>query len=138
MRIPRTNRRLRPMILSAAMAAPILTGGCGGIDGVELNGGVFDALGVATKTAAAPKEPKLAERPGLVVPPRAYRLPEPGSGAVAQPKAEAWPQDPEERKAFAAADAERRHAAFCEKALSEAKIRKDESTPIRGPNGMCN
>ncbi|MGH6815146.1 MAG: hypothetical protein ACREC6_05535 [Hyphomicrobiaceae bacterium] len=132
--MPATHRWPTPIVLAAGLA--MLVQGCGGIDGVDLNGGVFDYLGVSSKSQTQRKEPQVGERPGLVVPPRADRLPEPGSAAAAA-KAESWPEDPEERRVRAASEAERRHAAFCEKALYEAKVRRDDS-PIRGPNGMCN
>lgn len=84
-------------------------GGCGGLDGVELNGKIFDALGVGGDPFAKRPEPKTQARAPLVLPPDASKLPEPGSqptagapivtGAVDS----AWPRD---RDAIKAADAE--------------------------------
>lgn len=119
----------------AALALALATGGCGGFDGVELNGGVFDYLGVSTKSQSR-SEPKLAERAGIVVPPDPDRLPVPGSEVAAEAGQVLWPNDPDERRKLAAADSDRRHKEFCEKALLQAKMRGDQA-PVKGPNGPC-
>ena len=66
-------------LLVLALALPL--SGCS--DGLELNGKIFDVLGVSQAAQAAKaSEPKLAARPGLVLPPDASRLPQPGSGGT--------------------------------------------------------
>ena len=51
-------------------------------DGIDLNGKVFDWMGVSPAAMeASRREPKMAERAPLVLPPDANRLPEPGSEA---------------------------------------------------------
>ena len=97
-------------------------GGCGMVDGVELQGGVFDALGVSSSSQGPRTEPKVAARPGLVLPPNEQALPQPGSapattGAVAGSD---WPTDPEETKARRNAAAEAQHKEFCERAKRQA------------------
>lgn len=119
----------------AALAMALATGGCGGLDGVELNGGVFDYFGVSAKSQSR-SEPKLAERGGIVVPPDPDRLPVPGSEVAAEAGQVLWPSDPDEKRKLAAADSDRRHTEFCEKALIQAKLRGDHAT-VKGPNGPC-
>ena len=74
--------------------------GCSGADkGVELNGKVFDVVGLGGGKPS--EEPRLAERAPLVPPPRMSALPTPG--AVPEPGNHmAWPDDPDQRRAAAA------------------------------------
>jgi hypothetical protein len=129
------SRGLTIRACATGLAAALAVSACAPGD-VELNGAVFDYLGVSSKSQAGRGEAKLAPRAGLVVPPNAERLPEPGSVATGSVN-ESWPSDPEQQKANAASDIERRHAAFCQEALWKAKVRGDQ-TPVRGPNGPCN
>ncbi len=121
------------------MSAGLLVGGCSGIDGVELQGGVFDALGVSSSTQSRRlSDAKVAPRPGLVLPPSPDRLPEPVTGSIAAvpPPGEAWPVDPEDRKAQAGADLDRRHKEYCERALQDQNMRGDGGV-VMGPKGNC-
>ena len=58
-----TSRKqlLRSAALLAAMAGALLVGGCGGFDGVELQGSMFDALGVSPSAIAQNKQGEPAE-----------------------------------------------------------------------------
>ena len=122
-----------------AVAATLAVAGCGGVDGMELNGKMFDWLGISPAAQDARKtEPRLADRAPLVLPPDANRLPEPGSGQVAAP-AEGWPLDPEMKKLAQAKERERLHMAYCrgeiqwkERALDPAKAGANKS-----PYGPC-
>lgn len=119
------------------LALVISLGGCSAGD-VELNGAVFDYLGVSSKTQGPTGVAKLPPRAGIVVPPSTEKLPEPGSGVeTGSVASESWPADPEQSRIAAAGDLERRHAAFCQEALWKAKVRNDQA-PVRGPNGVCN
>ena len=99
---------------SAVLASVIAAGlaGCsGGESGVELNGKLFDAVGltgVGKKTA----EPKLAERAPLVPPPRMDALPAPGTGP-ADTNHMAWPDDPDRRIAAQAAADKQKVSKYC-------------------------
>ena len=68
-------------IVATAVALAVFgLAGCGGVDDIQLNGKIFDAVGM---TGSAPKKtPQLAERSPLVVPPGLEKLPEPGSGGA--------------------------------------------------------
>jgi hypothetical protein len=128
--------RLTPLMTAAVLAAGAATSGCGigGIDGVELNGGVFDMLGVSASSQKR-VEPKVAARPGIVLPPVADRLPQPApEPAVA---AQEWPDDDDGRRAREVADLDRRQAEFCQQAKARAKTQSKEAEPIEGPKGPC-
>jgi hypothetical protein len=125
---------LRAGALAATLGLALSAGGCGGVDGVELNGAVFDYLGVSSKSSSAERTPKMDNRPGIVVPPQLDRLPEPGSGQVAAEQA--WPTDPDEARVQRASAAEHQHAQFCREALWKAKAAGDPR-PVNGPLGPC-
>jgi len=113
----------------------VLLSGCS--DGIELNGKVFDWMGISPAAQEANRrEPKLAERAPLVVPPDAKRLPEPGSEAA--PAKIVWPDDPEQRKVREAAERERLHLAYCRGDLDwkERALNKNAGAP-RSPYGPC-
>jgi len=119
-----------------AMASALLLSGCA--DGIDLNGKVFDWLGVSPAAQQERKrEPKLAERAPLVVPPDVNRLPEPGSGT--EPGSLAWPNDPEQRKVREAQERQRLHMAYCRGEIQwkERALNKDSDTTPRSPYGPC-
>jgi hypothetical protein len=130
------RRHWKGAMTAGAVAIAALGSGCG-IEGVELNGAVFDYLGVSTAAQSKPREPKVAERPGIVLPPQLDRLPDPE--AAPAPGQEAWPDDPEQRKAVATASLDRQHDEFCRQALWKARVESGpEPPPITGPKGLCN
>ena len=124
--------------LAFVAASSLALGACGGIDGVELNGGVFDAMGIGSNSARD-KEPVVPQRAGLVMPPTTAALPAPGaqandvSVAAANP---AWPVDPEERRRQQTAAVRQQHDAWCTKELQRKKVMGDE-TSTEGPLGRC-
>jgi hypothetical protein len=134
--------RLRQRLLRSASAAAffgsVLTlAGCA--DGVELNGKVFDWMGVSPAAMESQRrEPKMSERAPLVLPPDANRLPEPGSGQAGRVDDPSWPADPEKRKLAQAQERERLHMAYCKGEIQwkERALNKDESAP-RSPFGPC-
>ena len=75
---------------TAALAATLVLR-CGGVDGLELNGKLFDWMGVSSSAMEQSKrEPQLAARAPLVLPPNSNRLPEPGSEE--QDPSTIWPR----------------------------------------------
>jgi hypothetical protein len=134
-----SSQRLKLFAGVVATAASLLFGGCA--DGVELNGKVFDLLGVSPAALeASRREPKLAERAPLVMPPNANRLPDPSSAPAPVAEQTNWPTDPEQRKLAAAEERERLHLAYCrgdiqwkERALKS----KDGSGTNLSPYGPC-
>jgi hypothetical protein len=107
--------------------------GCGS-DDIQLNGGIFDAIGL---NDAKPKgDPKMAERAPLVVPPSLDRLPAPGE-AQAPPQI-AGIKDPDAEKAVSRAEMEAKQAEYCRKNYDDPMARGDESiASVEGPLGPC-
>jgi len=134
--MPMPGRRLKPVLTAVIMCAVAGTAGCG-IDDVELQGGVFDALGVSSSTQKRVQEPKLAERPGLVLPPVADRLPQPGPEPAPAAVAQEWPDDEDGKRVRAAAALDRQQEEFCEKARVDAKLKGGDAPPAEGPKGPC-
>ncbi len=135
--MPRKIHKYNRLAAVICMTATLSLTGCGGVDGVELQGGVFDAMGLSGSDKPKLAETKVEARPGLVLPPSPDRLPAPVTGSIAPaPQGEAWPVDPEDRKQQARADLDNRHRAFCERAIQDARMR-GESGVIMGPAGNC-
>ena len=90
---------------------------CGPGD-VELNGKLFDAMGVSSDSQAANKiDPKVPARAPLVVPPTTASLPPPGSGTAvvaAAPEDQAWPTDPDQQQQAALAAKQQQQKEYCE------------------------
>lgn len=90
-------RLLSGLSLAAALAACLALGGCGG---VEFQGKLFDYAGLSGDRTQ--KDPKMAERAPLVLPPDTNTLPPPGEPTYAA--REDWPTDTDaQRKKVAAA-----------------------------------
>jgi hypothetical protein len=122
--------------MGCALAAALLLTACA--DGVDLNGKLFDTLGVSPAAQAARKfEPTIAERAPLVVPPDSGRLPEPGSAPA--PTQVAWPDDPEQRKIREAKERERLHQSYCsgDAQWKERAMTKEAGGAPRSPYGPC-
>ena len=123
-----------------AVALAIALGGCSSGD-FELNGKIFDALGVSSASQSPQKEPRLASRPGLVLPPNPDALPDPST--VAAPPAvvldnPSWPKDPDDARRVAASDSARKQDDFCKKDGNwREKSMRDEVAATSGPGGNC-
>lgn len=123
-------------IAATLLACAALVAGCSMGD-VELNGSVFDKLGVGSNSTRS-STPQVPVRQGLVVPPDLERLPQPGSGDAESTAAlgEAMPVDPDQKRLANAAEAQRQHKAYCEKAMQLAKVNRDYRL-VKGPLGRC-
>jgi hypothetical protein len=121
-------------MLSAFAMLLASVGGCGFEDGVQLNGKIFDVLGMNGESK--PSEPKVAARQPLTLPP-SDALPPPGSGKAEQPSL-ADIQDPDRVKQVSKADLERQQAEYCKKNYDPVVARGDDSADsIVGPLGPC-
>src|SRR5262249_49689166 len=81
---------------AAAVGSALLLAGCADA-GIDLNGKVFDYLGISPAAQEARRfEPQVAERAPLVMPPDSKALPQPGSGQAPPPQL-AWPDHPHQR-----------------------------------------
>jgi hypothetical protein len=129
---------LRAASAAAVVAVSVTLSGCGGVDGIELNGKVFDWMGVSSAAQKASNtEAKLPARAGLVMPPDANRLPEPGSG---QDGSEIQTQlnDPDRKRELAAAERERLHKAYCSGEINwKERMLKGEKGAPQSPFGPC-
>ena len=133
-----TRRSITAPLVAVGFALSVA--GCGGYD-VELNGGLFDLIGVSD-IGKKKVEPKLAKRNGIVVPPTTAALPPPGGRPAPGPQVAAngnglaWPTDPEISKADAKQAKLRAHLEFCEKARARVTNTEDDVLPD-GPLGSC-
>lgn len=119
-----------------AAAVTVLLGGCGGIDGVQLNGKVFDAMGLNGSTEAQ-SDPKMGVRQPLTMPPTTEALPPPGSGKAEAPTL-ADIQDPDKKKVTDQAALEKQQEEYCRKNYDEPMARGDASADsASGPLGSC-
>ncbi|MET0568869.1 MAG: hypothetical protein ABWZ74_07305 [Hyphomicrobiaceae bacterium] len=129
------HRRASGVVVACAMAASLSA--CGAVDGVELNGKIFDALGVSTGSLGPRPEPKVERRSPIVLPPDANRLPEPGSAPVAANANQAWPVDRDQKKVVDAAEAKRKQDEHCKDGNWKEKAMQDEVAASQGPSGGC-
>jgi hypothetical protein len=107
------------------------------IDDVQLNGKIFDAVGL-NNTGSVKKEAKVAERAPLVVPPGLDRLPEPGSNGAAQANAVPGVEDHDAKRTTSQAALEKQQAEYCKVNYEQAKQRGDNNTDLaEGPLGPC-
>lgn len=122
-----------------AVAAALALGGCAAGD-IEINGKIFDALGVSTASQSARREPRLEARPGLVLPPNPEALPDPITvpAPVVALENPSWPKDPDIARRTAASDAARKQEEFCKKDGNwREKSMRDEVGATAGPAGNC-
>ncbi len=128
------------MFLARAFAVPfaLAVAGCSA-DDVELNGKLFDVVGLnGQKTKSG--EPKIAARAPLVMPPNLERVPEPGAPAEGQAAASevASLQDPDKIKKTSRAELERQQAEYCKKNYEMAQAHGDQNADQAvGPLGPC-
>lgn len=132
-RIVRASRSVLSVVVGVSA---LFLGGCGGFDGVQLNGKVFDAMGLNSTSSTS--DPKLAQRTGLVVPPNTGALPEPGSRPDAEAPDVAALQDPDKTQKVSQAEKERQQAEYCKVNYEMAKARGDDNADLAtGPLGPC-
>jgi len=131
---------LRRSVLTVAMAAALAAVGLSACsDGVALEGKLFDWMGISSSALdAKTRDPKMADRAPLVVPPSVTRLPEPGSGKTADAEVAAL-NDPELKKQAAAKERERLHLAYCRGEIQwkEKALDPNNAGANRSPYGPC-
>lgn len=124
----------RLMVMLVVLGLP----GCGGVDGVELNGKIFEAVGL-TGSLGKRAEPRTEARAPLVLPPATERLPEPGEMAATAPvqTATAWPNDPDKRRTGNEAAKNKAQADYCRDGNWKEKALGDQLDARVGPQGVC-
>jgi hypothetical protein len=127
------NRTVLAVALLALSALALV-----GCDSVALEGKMFDWLGISGSALdEKQRDPRMAERAPLVVPPSVTRLPEPGSGKTGS-EAVAALNDPELKKQAAAKERERLHLAYCRGEIQwKDKAFDASSATNRSPYGPC-
>jgi hypothetical protein len=134
-----SRRHLTKVAAALTVASAAGLSACGGFDGVQLEGKVFDWMGISgSALEGRANEPKVADRAPLVVPPSTTKLPEPGAGKTTS-EAVAALKDPEQRKQAAAAERERLHLAYCRGEIQwkERALDPDKTGANRSPYGPC-
>jgi hypothetical protein len=128
--------RIKHLMTAAVLTATVGTGGC--VDGISLNGKLFDWMGISEAALQKKPEPQMAVRAPLVLPPDSNRLPEPGSDKGGNDLSSL--NDPELKKAAAAKEKERLHLAYCRGEIQwkEKVFSKTEDPNNRSPYGPCN
>jgi hypothetical protein len=131
------RRYPRQVLTAAALACTLALNGCGGVEGVELNGKMFDWLGVS-EAAQQKAEPKMADRAPLVLPPNVNRRPDPGSGRTTEQDVAAL-NDPDLRKAANAKERQRLHEAYCRGDVQwkDKAFKPQDVGANRSPYGPC-
>ena len=132
-----TRLRRRAMCAAVASALAAGLGGCAN-DSVELNGKIFDALGVSTSSLGPRKEPKMEQRSPIVLPPDGKRLPEPGSAPSPDLAQQSWPKDRDAQKVASAEETKRKQSEYCRDGNWKEKAMKDEvGAESNAPGGNC-
>jgi hypothetical protein len=130
------HRRRRTIALAALALSAFALSAC---DSLNLEGKVFDWMGISGSALDQKnRDPQMADRAPLVVPPYVNRLPEPGSGKTGSEDVASL-NDPELKKAAAAKERERLHLAYCrgeiqwkERALKNSEYGSNNKSPY-GP-----
>lgn len=132
---PTPSRTLTRIVF--AVCVGVAMGGCS-MDDVELNGGVFDSLGIGGNQPKA-AEPKLAARTPLIVPPSTASLPAPGAPPEAlQSDVTVAIDDPDRKAIVSEAEKQKQQDDYCRKNYDPARAAGDASAAsIEGPLGPC-
>lgn len=125
------------MLLAAAVTGALALTGCASGD-VELNGKIFDALGISAAAQKPAREAKVAARPPLVLPPSTERLPDPNAVPVAAAGDPAWPVDPDQKRVGSASEALKKQTEYCRDGNWKEKAMRDDIAAAKGPVGSCN
>ena len=116
-------------------SAAVILAACSPGD-VQLEGKVFDALGVNTSSTQR-TAPDLKPRSGIVIPPNLSSLPPPGSGKVDEPQL-ADVQDYDAKRAKPREVLEKEQAEYCAKHYDMAKaMGNQDDALVEGPLGRC-
>jgi hypothetical protein len=129
--------RNRTVLVASGLS--LLALALGACDSIGLEGKIFDWMGISPSALDEKRrDPKMAERAPLVVPPNVSRLPEPGSGKTSSEDVAAL-NDPELRKQAAAKERERLHLAYCRGEIQwkERALDPNQSGTNRSPYGPC-
>ncbi len=130
------HRRTRRFATAMVLAGAVAVSGCGlGVGDVELQGGIFDALGVGSNSKQTTRDDvKLKPRAPLVLPPGVDRLPSPGTSVAAADPELLTIQDPDQVAKQDRGALEKAQKEYCDKNYQEYV---DGSEFVSGPLGPC-
>lgn len=134
-----SGRRVKMRAIAAAAIVGVALSGCSAGD-VELNGRLLDAVGISTAALGAKgKEPQVAQRAPLVIPPDQTRVPEPGSVPVPPPvfADQSWPADRDQQKVADAAQKQQKQKEYCRDGNWRERAMGDDIAASKGPYGTC-
>lgn len=131
-------QRAKTSVGRATLVVALLAlAGCGGVDGVQFEGKMFEAVGL-TGALGKRAEPKTEARAPLVMPPTTEKLPEPGALAAAPAQQHvAWPDDPDKKRAASESAKKTAQTEFCRDGNWKEKAMGDEIASRDGPSGTC-
>ncbi len=113
-------------------------GGCSA-DDIQLDGKLFDAVGIGANSKVKQSEPVLAARAPLILPPNLERLPQPGEQPGAESTDVASIDDPDKKLIVNEAEMQKRQAEYCkvhyEMAIAHGD--RDGADLAEGPMGRC-
>lgn len=121
----------------AVLFAAVWLAGCGA-DDVQLEGRLFDAVGMSDRTRTKAAEPKMAARPPLVVPPALNQLPDPNAAPPTETASIDGIQDHDAKNQQTEEQKQQAQAEYCKKNYEPAKaMGAAEADAIEGPLGPC-
>lgn len=136
--ISRANRARGIIVAVLTTLSASTLGGCGGVDGVDFNGKIFDAVGLSTGAIGKKTEVATEARAPLVLPPDPKRLPDPNEAPPAAVVDQSWPKDAQKTKVASAEQRKKAQEDFCQNnAWKQKALSKEEANNIQGPDGPC-
>jgi hypothetical protein len=128
-----TSGKLRKVATAAVVGLAVAVSGCG-FDDVELNGSIFDMMGVGSNSKKAQKDVAMRPRAPLVLPPGVERLPQPGEAIAATDPELLTIRDPDLAKVASKEQLEQQQKEYCEKHYTP---HSNDAEFVKGPLGPC-
>jgi hypothetical protein len=130
------NVRAGLRVVALAVIPLLALGGCA-MDEVEFNGGLFNMVGLGSQSKKS-KDPQVATRAPIVIPPTLTRIPPPGVPVESASPEVAALADPDKIAKVSKAELERQQREYCEVHYHDAKARGDhDAESVEGPLGPC-
>jgi hypothetical protein len=131
-------RRASAARILGASVMLLAFGGCSA-DDIQLDGKLFDAVGIGSNSKVKRGEPVMASRAPLVLPPNLERLPQPGEQPGAESTDVAAIADPDKKLIVSEVEMQKRQAEYCkvhyEMAIAHGD--RDGADLAEGPMGSC-
>lgn len=129
------SAKLRKTAAASILAAAIAVSGCGfGADDIELNGSIFDMMGVGSNSTKPNRDVAMKPRAPLVLPPGVERLPQPGEAIAAADPELLTIRDPDLEKVRSQEQLAKEQEEYC---AEHYKPHANDETFVKGPLGPC-